>query len=204
MEPIGSASILKACEIWGIRSTPIRSHHKIITMDSLIRANIHFLKQAERLLIEVHDRDYGCTVENFYGSTLGQHIRHCLDHYRALLAGLPEAKIDYDHRARVREIEASTDSAIIEITMVRSELAELLSSDPPVDLLVKMDCGGDDKCNEKWQPSTLGRELQFLVSHTIHHFAMIGGMCGCLGIEMEHGFGVAPSTLRHRETAAID
>gem|GEM_PF-3780218 len=33
---------------------------------------------------------------------------------------------------------------------------------------------------------------------------MIGGMCTCLGIKMEAGFGVAPSTLRHREMATIE
>lgn len=173
-------------------------------MDSLIRANIHFLDQAERLLVQVLDQDYGCAVESFYGSTLGQHMRHCLDHYRALLAGLPDLRIDYDHRARVHEIEVSTERAIAEVKTVRAQLEALLSSETPVNLLVKMDCGGSCQGDEEWQPSTLGRELQFLVSHTIHHFAMIGGMCGCLGIEMEDGFGVAPSTLRHRETAPID
>ena len=58
-----------------------------------------------------------------------------------------------------------------------------------------MDCGGDEI---EWQPSTTGRELQFLVSHTVHHFAMIGGICRALEVEMEENFGVAPSTLRHR------
>lgn len=170
-------------------------------MEALIYANIHFLDQAERLLIQVLDQDYGCAVESFYGSTLGQHFRHCLDHYTALLAGLEESKIDYDQRARVRELEASTENAIVEVSRVRSELKALLEKETPVGLLVKMDCGGGD---QEWQPSTLGRELQFLVSHTVHHFAMIGGMCGCLGVQMEDGFGVAPSTLRHLEMANID
>ncbi|NIP97468.1 MAG: hypothetical protein GWO24_30170, partial [Akkermansiaceae bacterium] len=44
----------------------------------------------------------------------------------------------------------------------------------------------------------LGRELQFLVSHTVHHFAMIGGICRALGVALEDDFGVAPSTIRHR------
>ncbi|MEN8694089.1 MAG: hypothetical protein ACN4GG_11160 [Akkermansiaceae bacterium] len=173
-------------------------------MESLVRANIHFLNQAERFLIQVSDQDYGSEVESFYRSTLGQHMRHSLDHYRALLSGLPEAKIDYDHRARLRLIEASTECAIAEVQAVRSKLEALLRCKPPVGLLVKMDCGGDCECDVDWQPSTLGRELQFLVSHTIHHFAMIGGICGCLGIEIENGFGMAPSTLRHREITNID
>ena len=170
-------------------------------MEQLIRANIHFLDQAERLLIQVMDQDYGCAVESFYGSTLGQHFRHCLDHYSSLLTGLDCAKVDYDSRSRQREIELSTGSALEEVGCVRASLTGLLDREFPVGLLVKMDYGGE---GEDWQASTLGRELQFLVSHTVHHFAMIGGMCGCLGVEMEDGFGVAPSTSRHRERACID
>jgi hypothetical protein len=78
---------------------------------------------------------------------------------------------------------------------ITSAFNSLLEGEPPVGLLVKMDCGGDEI---EWQPSTTGRELQFLVSHTVHHFAMIGGICRALEVEMEENFGVAPSTLRHR------
>lgn len=171
-------------------------------MEPLVKANIHFLDQAERLLIKVLDQDYGCAVESFYGSSLGQHMRHCLDHYRTFLVGLSQGKIDYDHRARSREVEVSTECALTEVCEIRNQLVGLLSSETPVGVMVKMDCGwsGDDD----WQLSTLGRELQFLVSHTVHHFAMISGMCGFLGVEMERGFGMAPSTLKHLETASMD
>ncbi|MGC6565166.1 MAG: hypothetical protein ACON38_06080 [Akkermansiaceae bacterium] len=68
-------------------------------------------------------------------------------------------------------------------------------------MLVNLDGGGED---EGFQPSTAGRELQFLLSHTVHHFAMIGGICKCLEVSLEEGFGVAPSTLRHHKEVSID
>jgi hypothetical protein len=34
-------------------------------------------------------------------------------------------------------------------------------------------------------------------SHTIHHFALIAYKLQTLGIEVEEGFGVAPSTLKY-------
>ncbi|MGJ8697306.1 MAG: DinB family protein [Verrucomicrobiaceae bacterium] len=170
-------------------------------MDQLIGANIHFLDQAEALLERLQDDEYGCAVENFYGSTLGQHVRHCLDHYRSFLKGLDDGRIDYDCRMREVAIESSTEDALAVLREVRGGLEELIEYEKPMNLEVKMDCGGS---GEDWQPSSLGRELQFLVSHTVHHFAMIGGMCGCLGLEVEGGFGVAPSTLRFREKAGID
>jgi len=170
-------------------------------MEHLIRSNIHFLGQAERLLSSFGDAEFCCEVEAFYGSTLGQHLRHCLDHYRSFLDGLALAKVDYDHRTRAEILECSTEAALAEVLRVKTELEALQEGEQPVGLLVKMDCGGAD---QEWQPSTIGRELQFLVSHTVHHFAMIGGMCKCLGLGLEEGFGVAPSTLRHREMQSIE
>ena len=98
-------------------------------------------------------------------------------------------------------MESCTEDAIIEVSRIRLGLRNLIEEETPVGVLVKMDCGGED---DGWQPSTLGRELQFLVSHTVHHFAMIGGMCSCLDVKMEEGFGVAPSTLKYRELRSID
>ena len=170
-------------------------------MHSLIIANIHFLDQAERLVSGVANRTYTSPVGNFYSSTLGQHLRHCLDHYRSFLSGLGDGRIDYDSRERSRELECSTEFAICEITGIRDELCRLTDDDLPSGVLVKLDCGAG---SSDYQPSTPGRELQFLVSHTVHHFAMVGGLCSCLNIQVEQGFGVAPSTLRHRETASID
>jgi hypothetical protein len=50
------------------------------------------------------------------------------------------------------------------------------------------------------QASSLGRELHFLVSHTVHHYAIVR-----LLLEnpdaVDHAFGVAPSTLAWQRTA---
>jgi hypothetical protein len=43
----------------------------------------------------------------------------------------------------------------------------------------------------------VGRELQYLLSHTIHHYAIIGSILRAQGVEPGPDFGVAPSTLRH-------
>lgn len=170
-------------------------------MKNLIHANIYLLEQAGRLLIEMKDSDYAAPDATLYGSSLGQHLRHCLDHYASFLRGLPESSIDYDDRVREQELECSTSYARKEILQIRSRLEEITEFDVTSRIKVKMDCGGAD---HSWHESTLGRELQFLVSHTVHHFAMINGMCSYRGIKMEEGFGIAPSTLRYRQLATID
>ena len=51
-------------------------------------------------------------------------------------------------------------------------------------------------------PSTVGREIMYSVAHAVHHYALIGVMCGIMGLAMPPGFGVAPSTLKHQAETA--
>ncbi len=70
--------------------------------------------------------------------------------------------------------------------------------DTPVNVLV--DCGEGGDCLPS--RSTVGRELQFLVSHTVHHFAIIAVMHSSQGIELPPDFGIAPSTLKYQRQLA--
>lgn len=164
-------------------------------MKTLILANLHFLSQAERLVERLDDDLFSRPAEGFYRSTIGGHLRHCLDHYDSFSNGLAEGQVDYDYRMRLPELESETAKALAKTQEVSTALKNLSEESTLSALRIKMDCG---LSAVGWQSSTVGRELQFLVSHTVHHFAMIGGICRELGIELESGFGVAPSTLRHR------
>lgn len=167
----------------------------MLNMERLVLANLHYLKQAEALLVRLKDESYAAPCVAFYQSSVGGHLRHCLEHYFSFLDGVSSGRVDYDHRDRDVELETKTECAVEQVRAISKKLEEILEQEPPVGLLVKMDCGGDEI---DWQPSTLGRELQFLVSHTVHHFAMIGGICQTLKVDLEKNFGVAPSTVRHR------
>ena len=48
--------------------------------------------------------------------------------------------------------------------------------------------------------STFARELQFLASHTVHHYALISIASRMQGIMPAEGFGIAPSTLKYLQT----
>jgi hypothetical protein len=164
-------------------------------MERLIRANLHYLQQAVALLDCLDDGLFSQPVANFYGSSVGGHLRHCVEHYLSFLAGMDSGRVDYDDRKREVRLETVTGEAAEALRRIMDGLSGLLGGEPPMGLHVKMDCGGDEI---EWQPSTIGRELQFLVSHTVHHFAMIGGICRALEVGLEENFGVAPSTIRHR------
>ena len=50
--------------------------------------------------------------------------------------------------------------------------------------------------------TTLGRELLFLSSHTVHHFAPLGQYCRNAGVELGHDFGKAPATMAFEQLHA--
>jgi hypothetical protein len=48
----------------------------------------------------------------------------------------------------------------------------------------------------------VGRELAFVLSHTVHHNALIAVMALTLGVSIPDRFGYAPSTIAHLEKVA--
>lgn len=141
--------------------------------------------------------DYREPVAELAGATIGQHVRHCLDHYLTLAAGISSGRFDYDDRARSLDIECDRDCAI---TLSRSLLADLQpvlqSVDTSTAVLVRIACSTSGEVD--WQQSSVGRELQFVVSHTTHHAAMVATSCRVRGLPVAPEHGVAASTLRHR------
>jgi len=47
----------------------------------------------------------------------------------------------------------------------------------------------------------VAREAMFCVGHAIHHYAILKLLCAEAHVELPYEFGVAPSTLKHLETA---
>jgi hypothetical protein len=48
-----------------------------------------------------------------------------------------------------------------------------------------------------WHSSSVGRELEYVLSHTVHHHALIAEKLAAIGVYIERHFGVAPSTLEY-------
>jgi hypothetical protein len=60
-----------------------------------------------------------------------------------------------------------------------------------------MEDAGSHGVRECFMESSISRELQFLSSHAVHHFALIAMTLRAEGVPMDPDFGMAPSTLRH-------
>lgn len=161
-------------------------------MNGIIRQNQACLDQARDLLNQLSPEAYTEKETLAFNSTIGDHIRHMLDHYLALRKGLSSGCIDYESRDRDPEIGSDPEAARRAVDSMLEFLETLGNQD---DMAVKVvSDNGEDPLTQ----STLSRELNFLLSHTVHHFALIAMICGSRKQSLPEGFGVAPSTLRYQ------
>lgn len=171
-------------------------------MQTLVKDNIDCLKQGIRLLNKVEGSLYRHLSPQCFESTVGGHIRHNIDHYLSFLNGYVQGRIDYDDRKRDARIEEEPEYASQKMQEIIDGLGQIgdLDLDSPVE--VKMDCGCVEE-SAPWSHSTFRRELQFLLSHTIHHYALIAVICTLQGVKPDPEFGVAPSTLKYKQSNMV-
>lgn len=167
-------------------------------LSSLIEHNIFFLKQGSELLAGLDEHVYIGTVPPYHESSIGDHMRHSLEHYTSFMAGYGLAQIDYDARQRDERIARDRRAAVATIESIISWLANIGEEDQPI--LIKMDCDKDADSSSPWSPSSVKRELQYLLAHTIHHYALIALLLRLQDHVPHPDFGVAPSTLKYRSS----
>ncbi|MFO0824024.1 MAG: DinB family protein [Gemmataceae bacterium] len=156
------------------------------------------LHQLFDLLVILTDEEYTRKPVGVVESSIGGHVRHNLDHIQALLRGLPMRRVCYDHRDRGTNVEADRTAALDAILRVERELRDF--SWPLVPGAIQLSALVAQDAPPVLVPTTAERELAFVISHTIHHNALIRVMVKLLGIGVPAGdFGYAPSTISHLE-----
>lgn len=174
------------------------------SIDALWQYNLSLLTQTTAMIDALHA---GATPAFQYAQAVGPHVRHILEHYQALIAHVESPKssaVDYDARDRDMQVQSQPDSTKARVRWVRERLEALsmradLVLGTPLSTRLKT---GDEGDVELTVPSTLGRELLFLSSHTVHHFALLGHYCKAAGVEMGADFGKAPATVAFERLAA--
>ena len=169
-------------------------------MSAALVQNIELLRQGITLLRKIDDDLYSGSGPDHEASYLvGPHMRHCVDAYRCLLDGLEDKSVDYDARGRDPRLESERAAGLEAMERLVEGLGRLAVVDPEVELTVRVDTPAGAHGPEAASRSTLHRELQFLVGHTVHHFALIAMILRQNGFDPGREFGVAPSTLAHWE-----
>jgi uncharacterized damage-inducible protein DinB len=150
------------------------------------------LNDLVRLLMGLPNRVYCARPVRASGS-IGGHVRHVLDHVAALVAAGRSAPLSYDHRARGTPVESDSHAAVREILRLNAALERWTGSSLDFPMAVNSMISDDGRTVTGW--STAGRELAFVVSHTIHHQAMIAVLLELQGYEVTNErFGYAAST----------
>ena len=167
----------------------------------LVDSNLNTLDAAIKLLNDLPGELYTKIQKPYFESSLGKHLRHIVDHYLCFRRDLHAGVIDYDQRHRDCQIETDKDYAVSVCRDIQSFLKQLLNegvdASHPLQVLMCNDVqmpAGEKTC------SSIGRELQFLQGHSVHHFALMATIVKLAGCEINKDFGVAPSTIVHNKT----
>jgi uncharacterized damage-inducible protein DinB len=161
---------------------------------SILAANLALLEQGLDLIDRLPDAAYAGAPGT--ARTVGPHFRHVLEHYSCFLDGVAARRIDYDARPREAALESDREAARRRIAELVGGFTALDGADLEDAAEVRLECGVGGE-GDQWSRSTVRRELHFLLSHTVHHYALIGLLLERLGLAPGTEFGVAPSTLKH-------
>lgn len=154
--------------------------------------------QCETIARALSDEQYTARISG--QASIGQHLRHCVEHFSQFFAGLSSGRVDYDARQRNSTIEQSRAIFIATIHEFVQQLRSFDESTMHRRLLVRM------LFTPNTEPvdvaSTLGRELGFLASHATHHLAIIKMIAHSLGTSLPDEVGVGNATISHRKSCA--
>jgi uncharacterized damage-inducible protein DinB len=166
----------------------------------LVNACHEILSQLFDLVHSVTDDDFQRPVKSLSNSTVGQHLRHTLEFFICLEQGNHSGVINYDRRNHDKEIETNRQLAAETITRIMGFVAGL-SENKKVSLEVGYDL---DKEQFETLESTTARELVYNIEHAVHHMAImkIGIREIAPYVELPPSFGIAASTIRHKQSIA--
>jgi uncharacterized damage-inducible protein DinB len=154
------------------------------------------LDQLDELLDGLTDEQYVATPGGLVTSGIGGHVRHNLDHVEALLRAAETGELDYDRRERGTGIERDRAAARAAIRKLAAQLHDFPWADAPAFLAMRAIVAPDAPAVK--METSIDRELAFVLSHTIHHNALIALLAKLQGATLPPDFGYAPSTLAHR------
>jgi uncharacterized damage-inducible protein DinB len=149
------------------------------------------------VVMRLSDAQYTQKPVGVIESSVGGHVRHCLDHVRAVLDAIDTGELNYDVRQRGTAVESSVRGAADQIDQLMCEL-ELLDDDVLSRTIVLATLLAPDDppiCVN----TSVGRELAYVLAHTVHHNALVGAMVKTLGGWLPERFGYAPSTIKNLE-----
>ena len=155
-------------------------------------ALLTLLEDLAGVVAAISPSDYIAEPMPGVSGSVGAHVRHALDHVAALVGASPDETLSYDTRSRGTTIERHPAAALQRIVELEEALAQFDRA--PLDEPIRVSSLVDRARPPISGWSTRARELAFVVSHTVHHQAIIRLLLSTLGVRTPASFGYAPST----------
>lgn len=179
-----------------------RDNESMTNRPELLAAAQDVLKQGLSLLSDLGDHSYSRVAGPPFGTSIGQHYRHVLEHFQCFLEGLETGEINYDARRRDRRLETEVKFA----SLTTCELLQALQRF--TDQQIAQKCKATTSLGRGSAASTFdsnaARELAYCVGHAVHHYAIIRIVANGIGVTVASEFGFAASTLKHKAAQAAD
>lgn len=162
-------------------------------MNKIINGSIESLDQMIDFIKSLSDEGYKAAPKPLFDSSIGQHLRHILDVYMALISSDNFEHINYDIRRRGLPLESVRSEGLIELNVIRHWLITLDETSLTLPTTVHNEVS---VCSEQaaQMSSSMGRELCFASSHLTHHLAIMAVIAKFLGHKVNEKLGVAPTT----------
>lgn len=170
----------------------------------MLASQLEIIKQGEdylNSLISDNSKSNYCKVLSpLFISSAGAHMRHIIDHYLALISGLSVGKVDYDIRHRNSKVEQEPKLALDKLVQISHWLKSLGEADLTQALILNTEISIQEHKVQS-VPTSLARELIFVSSHAIHHYAMIAQISQQQKMQLPSSFGIAPATATYLRKA---
>mgnify|MGYP005985460977 CR=1 FL=1 len=170
----------------------------------MLTSQLEIIKQGQDYLTTLissnNNTHYRKVFAPLFISSAGAHMRHIIDHYLALITGLPLGKVDYDVRHRNSNVELEPELALKKLAQISNWIKSLENTDLTRALTLSTEISVHEQKVES-VPTSLARELVFAGSHAVHHYAMITQIAQQQEMVLPSSFGIAPATATHLRKA---
>jgi hypothetical protein len=161
--------------------------------------HIETIDQLIEFIHSLSNEEYQFVATPWFESSIGQHLRHIVDLYQALMFNRNEQQIDYDIRRRGAPIESQRKVGLCELNEIKDWLNELDDTLIHQSIQIKTEISLLSQQSMVFD-SSFGRELCFASSHLIHHLAIMAAIAKMTGKKVDGYLGMAPATASHSRT----
>ena len=172
-------------------------------MNRSIAGSVESLDQIMTFIEGLTTTEYQYIATPLFNSSIGQHLRHIVDLYLALMKSSsaenskhcsPDiCNINYDIRRRGAYVETDKNTGLAELSNIRQWLKSVAERDLSKDALVSTEVSLTSQQSEVFK-SSFGRELCFASSHLTHHLAIMAAIAKVSGKNVDPYLGLAPAT----------